>query len=339
VTLSQESLFEKTSKVFVQDLKPGDTADSVFAVTHMALKTYAGGRFIQLKLGDCTGRMAAVLWNDAETVYTQFQVGDLVHVRGPVEIYREKPQLAIRKIKKIEDTDSLDPDDFLPSSDINVEHYQEALKRLAETVENHWLRDLIESFFKDGPLMEAFLRAPAGKQWHHGYLGGLVEHTVGVAENCAVLAERYSFVKRDILITGAIFHDIGKIFEYIYSTVIDFSDPGRLIGHQVLGDQKLCEYAASIENFPEDILMELRHLVLSHHGDTADAVRSPQTREALILSRSDDLDAQMNAFSREILKARAAGRTWSDYVNLIGRYLYDSGGSDEEPAIRPAGSE
>lgn len=324
----QQPLFQESDRVCVKQLAPGEPLKGTFALTHMALKPYTGGKFLQVKLGDRTGRIAGVLWEGAEDVYSKVQLGDIVQVTGKVETYREKPQVQIRKMEKVEDTDSLDPNDFLPSADLNVEKLWESLKQIARTVEDPYLTELLARFFKDLPITEAFGRAPGGKQWHHGYLGGLLEHTLSVVRNCQLLLENYPYVKKDVLITGAIFHDLGKILEFVYSTVIDYSDVGRLVGHQVLGDQKVCEYAAAIEGFPQELLMEIRHLALSHHGDSPDAVRAPQTREALILSRADDLDAQMNAFTREILKARLNGRKWSDYVNLIGRYLYDSGGSD-----------
>lgn len=325
----QEPLFQDPEKTFVKDLRPGQSVESPFALTHMLLKTYAGGKFLQAKLGDRTGRIAAVLWDGAEDVYPTLQVGDIVKVRGNVETYRDKPQFQIKRIWKIDDVDSLDPNDFLPAIELDVEKTWEDLKAIAGTVEDPWISGLLVAFFNDAPIISAFSRAPGGKQWHHGYLGGLLEHTLGVVRNCVKLTENYPFVKRDVLIAGAVFHDLGKILEFVYSTVIDYSDAGRLVGHQVLGDQKVCEYASRIDAFPEDLLLEVRHLILSHHGNSPDAVRSPQTREALLLSRADDLDAQMNAYTREILKARMAGRKWSDYVNLIGIYLYDSGGTDE----------
>lgn len=325
----QEDLFANSKTLFVRELKSGDQVDAPFALTHMALKPYAGGKFLQAKLGDRTGRIAAVLWNGAETVYPGLQIGDIVRVLGGVETYRDKPQVIIRRIDKVEDVEALDPNDFLPGVDLDVSGHWEQLKAIGRSVKDQHLLDLLARFFNDEPFVESFLRAPGGKQWHHGYLGGLAEHTLGVVLNCVALADRYPFVNRDLLVTGAIFHDLGKVLEFVYSTVIDYSDVGRLVGHQVLGDHKLCEYAASIEGFPQEKLLEVRHLILSHHGDSPDAVRAPQTREALILSRADDLDAQMNAFTREILKARNAGRKWSDYVNLIGRYLYDTGGEDD----------
>lgn len=327
--IEQKELFNSGKTLFVKDLKTGQSLNNPFALTHMALKPFSAGKFLQVKLGDRTGRIPAVLWNGAEAIYPSLQIGDLVQVQGVVELYREKPQVAIRKIEKLIDVDHLDPNDFLPSIEIDTAATWEEIKAIACSVNDPWLLQLLEKFINDTPFIEGFLRAPGGKQWHHGYLGGLAEHTLGVMKNCVVLSERYPFTKRDIILVGAIFHDLGKVLEFNYSTVIEYSDVGRLVGHQILGDNKLCEYAALIEGFPQDLLVEVRHLILSHHGDSPDAVRPPLTREALILSRADDLDAQMNAFTREILKARMNGRKWTDYVNLIGRYLYDSGGEDD----------
>jgi 3'-5' exoribonuclease len=329
VAVQQEELFNQGKKAFVKDLRPGQILNGCFALTHMALKTYTGGKFLQAKLGDRTGRIAAVMWSGADVVYPGLQIGDIVQVQGMVETYREKPQVTIKRLEKVEDVSDLDPNDFLPAQEIDVSATWEELQGIAGSVQNPWLLELLAQFFQDEGFVEGFLRAPGGKQWHHGYLGGLVEHTLGVLKNSVALAGRYPFVNRDALITGAIFHDLGKVLEFVYSTVIDYSDAGRLVGHQIMGDQKMCEYASRIENFPQELLLEIRHLILSHHGDSPDAARPPLTREALILSRADDLDAQMNAYTREILKARVAGRKWSDYVNLIGRYLYDTGGNDD----------
>jgi 3'-5' exoribonuclease len=329
----QIDLFSNPKTIFVNQLSSGQIVNVPFAVTHMTLKTYTGGKFLQMKLGDRTGRIPAVLWGGAEQVHQQLQIGDLVQVQGLVEVYREKIQLNIKKIEKIEEVDSLDPNDYIPSMENHGAGYLEELKEIAGSLQNPSLKELLQHFFEDTDFIGGFLRAPGGKQWHHGYLGGLVEHTLGVVKNCVVLADRYPFIKRDVLITGAIFHDLGKILEFSYSVVIEYSDIGRLVGHQILSDNKVCEYAARIPDFPQELLLEVRHLILSHHGDSPDAVRPPSTREALILSRADDLDAQMNAFTREILKARMVSKKWSDYVNLINRYLYDSGGDDDMSRI------
>lgn len=329
--MEQLDLFDQTiERQAVRDLTEGQRVDTCLALTHLSLRPYSKGHFLQMKLGDRTGRIAAVMWDNAEETYRLLKTGDLVAVKGQVKRYQDKPQIQVEQMAPHPGADQFDPLDFLPAAELDTAQLWAELQSLLDQVVDPDIRCLLDCFYQDQPLVEAFVRAPGGKQWHHGYLGGLLEHTLGVVRNCVQLAVNYPYLDLDILLAGALFHDLGKVFEYDYRTAIDYTDLGRLVGHQVISDQQVCRYAASLTDFPPERLLQLRHLLLAHHGDVEDAVRRPQTREALVLSRADDLDAQLNAFSREIIRARKNDRQWSDYVKLIGRYIYATGEPDNE---------
>ncbi|RME27101.1 MAG: HD domain-containing protein, partial [Candidatus Zixiibacteriota bacterium] len=195
------------------------------------------------------------------------------------------------------------------------------LTRLTEQIENTYIRSLAESFWADETFMESFLKAPAAKLWHHAYIGGLSEHSANVAELARRVALGYDFLDTDLLTFGGLFHDAGKVATYTSDMVFDFTDEGRLIGHICLADQWVCQRAAGIESFPEPLLVKLRHLILAHQGELQYASPVvPQIPEAFVLYYCDEIDSKMGAIKR--IRDRKDGHGWSDWVNMLGRFLY-----------------
>jgi 3'-5' exoribonuclease len=314
--------------LFVKDLKPGSEVTEFFVLRKKELKEYDGQKFLKLELGDKSGRIDAVIWDDIDQAYDKVQVGEMVRVKGWVTTYKEMPQLKVDKIRKAKDGE-IDLEDFLPATDRDFNLLFDDFKNVVQTIENSYLKRLLELLSEDFSLMEKFKRAPGGKLWHHAKVGGLLEHTLKVTSICEKAAQMYDLVDRDLLIAGALVHDIGKSNSYSVNGFFDYTDEGRLLGHVVSGDELIDRAIQKIPDFPQDLALQLKHLVLSHQGQLEQASPVvPQTIEAIILHYADELDAKADAFSRIIKTQKIKGKKWSDWVHLINRFIYL--GEDEE---------
>jgi 3'-5' exoribonuclease len=277
--------------------------------------------YIRLKLTDKTGSCNANIWSNAKQLAENFQEGDIVQVRGMVISYKSQIQKTVNKIRTLKETE-YDLGDYLAVTTKNVNELSDKLFNLIENVKNEYLKRLLLNIFEDKEFYNLYLNSPAAKTWHHNYIGGLLEHTISVANICDFSSRIYP-VDRDLLITGALLHDIGKVFEYNVGSTIEFSVLGRLIGHINLGDQYICDHVAEINNFPPELLMKLRHLILSHHGEYEKAsARLPQTLEAIALHHADNLDAQVTGVKQLIENVQNPDADWSEYDKLNNRYYY-----------------
>ena len=314
--------------LFVKDLKPGLEVTEFFVLRKKELKEYDRQRFLKLELGDRSGRIDAIVWDNLDQSYDKAQVGEIVKVKGWVTTYKEMRQLKVDKIRKAKNKE-IDLVDFLPAAERDFNLLYDDFKNIVQTIKNSYLRRLLELLMEDSSLMEKFKRAPGGKLWHHARLGGLLEHTLKVVSICEKAAEMYDLVDRDVLITGALVHDIGKVNSYSAGGFFDYTDEGRFLGHIVSGDELIDRKIQKIADFPQDLALKLKHLILSHQGqlELASPV-VPQTVEAIILHYADELDAQTDAFSRIIKTQKVKGKRWSDWVHLINRFIYL--GEDEE---------
>ncbi len=315
--------------VYIKDLAMGQPVDGLFVITRAGLRSYSGGQFLSLRLADKTGKVDGVIWDRAEDAYARLTVGRPARVVGKVGQYQGSLQVTIDKLIADVEPGEIDPDDFLASAPVDLEKTAEEFCQLADTLTNPHLRALWQLFLKDEqPLWQAFQKAPGGKLWHHGYLGGLLEHTLSVCRCALRIADGYPGVDRDVLLTAGLFHDLGKAEEFCFDTMIDYTDCGRLIGHLVLSVVKVESLIARLPDFPEALRNQVVHCMLAHHGETPQSPMQAMTREALILYHADHIDAHLNAYEREMGKARAAGKAWTDYINLIGRFLYVGNGQE-----------
>ncbi len=315
--------------LFIKDLKPGNQVTEFFVLRRKDIKEKSDGeKFLKLELGDKTGKIEGMVWDNPEQIYGQAQIGEIVRVKGWVTTYKEISQLKVEKLRKAKE-EEINLSDFLPASDDDLDSLYQEFEKVVSTIKNHHLRTLLELLLKDSILMEEFKKTPGGKQWHHAYVGGLLAHTLKVVQICEKAAGMYELVNRDLLITGALVHDIGKISAYSAKGFFDYTDEGRLVGHIVSGDELIDKKICEIEDFPSNLAIQLKHLILSHQGrlEFASPV-VPQTLEAIILHYADEMDAKADAFSHIIKTQKSKGKRWSDWVNLINRYIYL--GEDEE---------
>jgi 3'-5' exoribonuclease len=309
--------------VFVRDIRQGDKVSEVFLAAEKNLAfSQKGAPYLSLKLKDRTGEVDGKVWDHAPEWDQAFKKGDFVQVNARAVSYRDAVQLNILGIKKLEETD-VDPMDFLPACEGDPEEMFAELMGFVNRVTTPHLKALLTAFFRDEALVGRFKRAPAAKSFHHNTIGGLLEHTLSVTRLLDRAADHYPGANRDLLITGGILHDIGKVHEFSYDRMVEYTDAGRLVGHIVMGVEMLDTRLAGLPDFPEQTAMALRHLILSHHGVLEfGSPKRPKTLEALIVHHMDDLDAKVNALQTFIEASPEEDSDWTPYHRLLERYIY-----------------
>ncbi len=309
--------------LFVKDIKAGEKIKASFLVVEKNLAySQKGAPYLSVKLRDKTGDIEGRVWDNVSALDPLFRKGDIVAVQGRAVSYRDATQLSVLDIRKMEEI-GIDPVDYFPATRGDVDEMFAALKNYVTTVGNPWLKKLLEAFLDDGDLAARLKKAPAAKGFHHAYLGGLLEHTLSMVRILDFLAGHYPTVNRDMLIAGGILHDIGKIEEFSYDRGIDYTTPGRLIGHIIMGAEMIDRRTGAIEGFPEDLVLELKHVVLAHHGELDfGSPKRPKTVEALIVHFIDDLDAKVMAFQEFIGNSGADDSEWTQFHRFFERFLY-----------------
>jgi 3'-5' exoribonuclease len=226
---------------------------------------------------------------------------------------------------------AVNPEDFLPATNLDVNQLFERLVKLSRTFTTPWLSRLFDAFWQDEALVAAFKKAPAAKRMHHAYIGGLLVHCLSMAVLADKIAAHYNGLDRDLLIAGAILHDIGKLREFDYATTIDYSDEGRLLSHIVIGLEMLDEKLRQVPDVPREGAHLLKHMIVSHHGDPAfGALEPPKTVEAVVLHYIDDLDSKINAV-REFMAKEDPSQAWTSYHRILGRHFYMGNGGKGAP--------
>ncbi|MBD3290042.1 HD domain-containing protein [candidate division KSB1 bacterium] len=289
----------------------------------MKQKKSSGELYLSFEFGDRSGRVRGTVWEQIEKINHEFQVADMVKVKGKIISYRDDAHLSIEKMRRVTESDNVNPMQFLPESEADIsELYNELLEWIA-SINNTHLKKLLENIYNDQEIKKKFIMAPAAKLWHHNYLGGLTEHTVALVKLCHNLQKLYPQLDRDILIAGAMLHDLGKITELETTGFINYSTEGRLLGHITISCEIVTDKIKSMKNFPENLKQQLLHCILSHHGKHEyGSPVVPMTLEALVLNYADELDSKIAAFMRIKNKEQEPGRVWSNYVNLLDRFLY-----------------
>ena len=318
-------MIESTVRLLKEHLA-GEVFTGFAILQNITLRTKRdGGSYLAVEFVDRSGRLQGNIWEEAERLSREFEPGQVVKLKGLVEEYEGRRKLNVRQIRPARADDGVDASTFLPSIDGDPAELLEQVNRLVAKVKNPYLAKLLSSFFSDPRFSSLYSRAPAGKLWHHNRLGGLLEHSLSLARLVRRMARHYPEVDHDLLLTGALLHDIGKVEELRYDTFFDYTDRGRLVGHITLGAQWTADRAAKIEGFPPDLLDRVMHLILSHQGEHGSPVQ-PMTREAFLLHYADEIDSKMDALKR-IVDEPGTGR-WR-FVKLLDRWI-DTGTEDGE---------
>lgn len=307
--------------IWIKDIEENVKVEGNYLVKSKVIaQTRQGNSFLTLTLGDRTGTVEARVWDRVEEISTQFKEDDIVTIIGQASTYRGQIQVQINELKQ--NISPVDPAIFQESTSKDITQMLSELKKLAHRIKNRHLRALVESFMTDHQFISQFKKAPAAKIFHHSYLGGLLEHTLSVSQIAVLIAEHYPDLDGDLLLSGAILHDIGKIDELKFELNIEYSDKGRLLGHIVLGVLMVEEKLKTLKDFPSELALRLKHLILSHHGEfDFGSPKRPKFLEAFALHLIDDMDAKINGLGR-LLKDDKQEGSWTVFNNLFQRYLY-----------------
>jgi 3'-5' exoribonuclease len=311
---------EPISHLWINEIKADDQVQGQYLVkTKRMGSTKRGDPFLIITLADRTGEIEARLWDRVEDLAPLFKEGDILDVEGSAGSYRNQLQLTLSGLKPVKEWG--DGSIFLEATKKDVAKMVSSLREISRAIKNSRIRALVESFLSDRQFMQLFKRAPAAKNFHHNYLGGLLEHTLSVCEMTRLVIQHYPELDGDLLLAGAFLHDVGKVKELHWDRRIDYTDEGRLVGHLMLGVTMVDGKLANLRDFPEEVALRLKHLILSHHGEYEfGSPKRPKFLEAFALHLIDDLDAKMNGLSRFIEKDKQEG-TWTDFNRLFDRYF------------------
>ncbi|WP_435019249.1 3'-5' exoribonuclease YhaM family protein [Tundrisphaera sp. TA3] len=316
---------------FVNQLANGDSVDEVFLVADKQLRANRQGNlYLHLELRDRSGTVGARLWNATEGMSRTFESGDYLRVRGKTQVFQGALQIILSHIEGV-GADHIEPEDFLPQSTQNTAKLSSRLRELLFGLRNPHLRALAECFLIDESFFQKFTTAPAGIKNHHAYQSGLLEHVVTMLTVADRISDLYPDVDRDLLLMGIFLHDVGKIEELSYDRSYGYTDEGQLVGHLVMGIEMLrdkVEQTADLtgEPFPAELLLRLKHMIVSHHGTHEfGSVKVPMTPEAIALHYLDNLDAKIHAYTREIRDDPVKDSTWTPYQPSMNRRLYKGG--------------
>ena len=304
---------------YIAQLTEGERINEIYLCRKkQSALTKAGKPYESLMLQDKTGTLDAKIWDPGSLGIDDFDELDYIAVTGDVTSFQGAYQLNIKRLRKAQQGEYL-PEDYLPCSDKDVDLMYEELLGFIQSVRAPYLRQLLESFFvQEEGFAKKFKFHSAAKSVHHGFVGGLLEHTLGVTKNCDYFAQAYPMLDRDLLITAAIFHDIGKLSELSAFPRNDYTDEGQLLGHIMIGAQMVSDRIRTIAGFPETKARELLHCILSHHGELEyGSPKKPALMEALALSFADNVDAKLETMKEALSGAGPANLQWQGYNRML----------------------
>ena len=321
-----------------------ETVTSYFALASLSVRERkgGGGQYLALMLADKSGQLEARMWEEFADVLNSCSEGCFVKVQGQVSKYQGKFQITLTRMRSA-GAEEVEPADFVPASRFEIDAMDRELRGYLGAFRNDWLRTLVLSFLDDPEIGPAFRAAPAAKRLHHAWLGGLLEHVLHLVRVCLATAPMYPEVDPDLLVSGAILHDIGKVRELRWGSSFEYTLEGQLVGHISIGQRMLSEKIAALDAkarqaavlngsepalFPEPLRLLLEHMLLAHHGKLEfGSPKLPMTPEALLLSTLDDLEAKFQTMRGEFAGAVAAGRSaeqTTEWVRSMERNLFDS---------------
>jgi len=321
------------SRKFVSHLRPEETVNEVYLVSSRQLRPNRNGvLYLQMRLSDRTGSIDARLWNADQSLLERVLPGGYVRVEGVTQVYQGNLQIILSRVKPVP-AEEVDPADFLPLTQQKLDQNLNYLAQILRSVENPHLRALLEVFLTDEEFMAKLAKVPAGVSFHHAYPGGLVVHLVTMLELAQAMAPLYPAVNRDLLLVGVFLHDIGKTAELATDFESNYTDEGQLLGHLALGLEMLNEAIPKAEElvgeqFPSELRLRLKHMILSHHGEYEfGSFRLPMTPEAVALHCLDYLDSRMAACLERIQGDPLPEGTWTSYCPVLNRKFYKGAGS------------
>ena len=310
-------------KQFVRDLKDRDTVGSIFLATDKMVLTDRNGKtYMSFNLADSSGSINARIWEKVEEWSKTFEPGDFVRVKGFVQTYQSRRQVIVHDVQRAS-REEVTLKDFVGSTVADPNQMFDQLIALTGTMTNSHIRDLVLAVLNDSEIQARLLKAPAAKSIHHAYMGGLLEHVLSICRTMDFLASHYRFLDRDLLIFGAIFHDIGKVWELNIEEGIKYTDRGRLVGHMAIACELIDDKVRGIFGFPVTLKDVLKHIVLSHHGKLEyGSPKEPAFPEAMVVAMIDDLDSKLNTVVGFMRQELNSGENWTRLNPQFERYFY-----------------
>lgn len=294
---------------YIKDYKDGDRVfDIYFCKFKSSAVTKNGKSYDNVILQDKTGTIDAKIWDPNNPGIGDFDACDYIEVYGDVTSFNGALQVNVKRVRLCQEGE-YNEGEYMPVSKKNIEEMYAELLKLIGSIENTYLNQLLEAFFiKDATFVQAFKKSSAAKTVHHGFIGGLLEHTLSVTKLCDYYCTAYPILKRDLLLTAAICHDMGKIREISAFPVNDYTDEGQFLGHIVMGSEMISEKIKEIAGFPPMLAMELKHCILSHHGELEfGSPKKPAIIEAVALTYADNTDAKMETFTELLESTQETG--------------------------------
>lgn len=314
-------------KIFVRDLQDKQTFTSCFLAKDKTLLTGKNGKpYISLHIADATGAVDTRVWDNVDAISEAFQSGDVIRLKGQVQIFQNRKQVIVHRLERANPED-YDIKDLVGASRRTADDMMAELMQIAQNFEDAAIRQLVLDCLNDSDLRPRLLRAPAAKSIHHAFEGGLLEHVLSICGLMKAIHAHYKLqsvdLKLDYLLFGAIFHDIGKVWELDTEQGITYTDKGKLLGHMILAVELVEKKASRIFGFPEETKDHLKHIILSHHGRLEyGSPKVPMFLEAFLVAAVDDLDSKINTISTFIKSEReAGGDKWSRFNQLFERYF------------------
>jgi 3'-5' exoribonuclease len=283
-----------------------------------------GEPYLALTLGDRCGQIEAKMWDNVEDALDAFEQEDFLKVKGLLNKYKNRFQLTIHKLRRLSESE-VDFADYLPKTTKNIDELWLTLGEYVSTFKDAHLKTLVQSLMSDPEIALAYRSAPAAKSLHHAYIGGLLDHVVSLFRSCDLMSRNYPQINRDLLLTGAFLHDIGKIYELTYTRSFSYTSRGQLLGHMIIELEMLQGKIAQIPSFPEEMKVLLEHLIISHHGQYEfGSPKLPMFPEALMLHYLDDLDSKMESMRAHFEREAESGSNWTTYNPSLGRVLLNT---------------
>ncbi len=305
---------------YVSELKPNQLVETSFLVQSKEIRQKKGGEFyLSLFLADRTGELDAKMWDNVADVLNEFERDDFVKVKGIIQVFHNKPQMTIHKVRRLDESE-VQFADYFPSSKRDPAEMWSELRGIVADMRNPHLKGLLEAVLDDEEIARRYRLAPAAKQIHHAFLGGLIEHVLSVCSMAKSAAAHYSNIDYDLLIAGVVLHDIGKIYELNYERGFSYSNEGQLIGHISIAMRMVGDKLRALPDFPPLVRILLEHMILSHHGKLEfGSPKVPQFPEALLLHYLDDLDSKMEAMRAQIENDRQLEGCFTSYNSALER--------------------
>jgi 3'-5' exoribonuclease len=303
----------------VSELGTEQTITTFFLVHEKEIRnTREGRQYLRLELGDRSGTIEARMWDQFEAIAKEFNRDDVIKVQARVEIYKNRPQLALQQVRRAK-PEEVDLADYLPHTKEDIGKLWAQLLKDANSIGDPWLKQLVNVILSDPGVAACFKRAPAAKVMHHAYIGGLLEHVVGLCGLAKQVAQHYPELNLDLLLTVAMLHDVGKLEELCYDRAIGYTTEGQLLGHIVMELETVTNAMNTIPGFPANLKTVVQHLLISHHGQYEfGSPKLPMIREAMVFHYLDDMDSKMAAV-RAALASDSVDEEWSTYSAALGR--------------------